>query len=197
MHTSLSRLQSFYSEFKAPLLLHAMIRQEFAGTVALLTSFDAESGLLLSMAAEINPETPVLFLDDGSQAAYARTLTSHLGLRHVHRLTPAAAEASSWKAELSRALDAMGLLAIVTGRRRAGCPKIELDENGVFRINPLAGWTKEEQNGEMAKRILPPYPLTGPVIRAGGPDPCDLAIGAEEGPAEDAAPLQAAATWSV
>jgi phosphoadenosine phosphosulfate reductase len=178
MNISLTRLQSFYGDFKAPLLLHTIIRQEFPGSVALLTSFDADAALLLSMAAEVNPATLVIFLDDGRHSTYARTLTRHLGLNNVRRLSPVTPTEQAWKAELSEVLESLGLLAIITGRRRADLPRIELDENGVFRINPLAGWTKEAQNGEMTKRNLP---LPAPAPAPHEPDPCDLAIGADTG----------------
>lgn len=190
MNISLSRLRSFYSEFNAPLLLHTMMRQEFPGSIAVITSCNAEAGPLLAMVAEINPMTPVLFLDDGKHAAHAQSLARHLGLTHLHRLT-LTAPGANWKAELARSLDAMGLLAVITGRMRAKLPRIELDENGVFRINPLADWTKEEHNSEMTKRRNIPA-FTG--TADGGPDSCDLAIGMEEERHEGTAPVP---SWSV
>ena len=45
MTASLSRLQSFYGDLKAPVLLRAMIKEEFPGNIAMLTSFGADAGL--------------------------------------------------------------------------------------------------------------------------------------------------------
>ena len=157
MNTSLTRLQSFYGGLKAPLLLHAVIRNEFPGTIALATAFAADAGLLLSMVATIDPAVPVLCLPSGSHAAeaaaYGRELTAHLRLTRVHWVTPGGPE------PLAEVLDTMGILALITGRTEAGMPRIALDESGVFRINPLAGSTEEERTLEMQKRNIPPHPL--------------------------------------
>src|SRR5579872_1814674 len=89
---TLSRLQEFYGDLDARLLLHAMIREEFAGKIALISSFGADAALLLAMVAEIDPATPVLFLETQKHFPetldYVRTLTKQLGLMQVHWLTP-------------------------------------------------------------------------------------------------------------
>jgi len=234
MNTSLTRLQSFYSEIKTPLLLHTMIKREFPGSIAVLTSFGAEAGLLLSMVAEVDPATPVLFLNTGKHFAqtldYSRTLSNHLGLSNVRTVAPAPAlladrdvKGELWQSDpvrcctlrksepLARALEDMGYLALITGRSPA--PRtIELDENGVFRINPLAGWKKEAQNDEMIKRSLPSHPLAAAGYVAIGCEACTLkahvgqgtadrwafAAGFEDGPQSgDYSAATPATDWSV
>src|SRR5690348_4194258 len=92
MTTSLDRLQNFYGELDTQQLLRTMIKQEFPGTIALLTSFGADAGLLLALVAETDPETPVLFLETGKHfpetLEYGRTLEKTLGLKNVHWIKP-------------------------------------------------------------------------------------------------------------
>src|SRR5271155_3113208 len=158
MNTSLTRLQSFYGDLKAPLLLHAMIKREFPGTIALATAFAADAGLLLSMVAGIDPATPVLCLPSGKHSPeileYGRTLTTHLSLTRVHWVTP-----GPEPEPLAQILDTMGILALITGRTEAGSHRIALDESGVFRIHPFAGWSEEERMSEMHRRNIPLHPL--------------------------------------
>lgn len=205
MTTSLTRLQNFYGELDAHLLLHAMITQEFSGNIAMLTSFGADAGLLLAMAAEIAPEIPVLFLDTGKHfpetLTYARELEKLFGLKNVRWLTPEPTmltridgDGALWKSQpsrccwlrkvepLNRAIEEMGLLALITGRKRFQTPEranmhsIELDENGVFRVNPLADWSKEKNLEETAKRNIPPHPLVAKGYKSIGCAPCTLPV---------------------
>ena len=209
MSVSLSRLQSFYGDLDALPLLRAMIQREFSGKIALLTSFGADAALLLSMVAEIDPATPVLFLDTGKHfpqtLAYAKELEMQLGLSNVRYLTPDPAiekridaEGELWSVQpnrccwlrkvepLDRALDEFGLEALITGRKRYQTPErqdmeqIELDEKGHFRINPLAYWTKEQQKEETAKRGLAEHPLVKEGYRSIGCAPCTAPVGAGE-----------------
>ena len=56
----------------------------FPGRIALVSSFGAESAVLLHMVSQIDPNTPILFLDTGMQFGqtldYRRTLAERLGL---------------------------------------------------------------------------------------------------------------------
>ena len=92
MAPSLSRLQTFYVDFEAEPLLRAMIHEEFKGNIALISSFGADSAVLIDLVARIDPTTPILFLDTGKhfQATldYVATLEKQLGLKDVRRLTP-------------------------------------------------------------------------------------------------------------
>ena len=65
----------------------------YRGRIALVSSFGAESAVLLHMAAQIDPATPVLFLDTGQLFGqtldYRKTLAKRLGLSDVRDLRPA------------------------------------------------------------------------------------------------------------
>lgn len=196
----------FYGEFGAPALLRAMIREEFPGKIALISSFGADAALLLSMVAEVDPATPVLFLETEKHFPetldYVRTLTRHLGLSQVHWLTPDPALATRtdpngdlWSTQpnrccwlrkvepLDRAVKELGLQALITGRKRyqtserAGLEKIELDDKGIFRINPLVYYSKEKSREEMRARGLPEHPLVGAGYLSIGCAPCTKPVG--------------------
>lgn len=204
---SLSRLQMFYGELDAIPLLRVMIRDEFKGQVGLISSFGADAALLLSMVAEIDPATPVLFLETQKHFPetldYARDLTRQLGLTRVLWLTPDPALAARidpngdlnktqpnrccWlrKVEpLNRAVATLGLKALVTGRKRyqtaerAEMQSIELDDQGIFRINPLATWDKARQKQEVAARHLAAHPLVEKGYLSIGCQPCTAPVGA-------------------
>ena len=70
--------------------LRRAITQDFAGRIAVVSSFGAESALLLALVAEIDPATPVLFVDTGQHfaetLAYRDELTRFLGLSDVRNI---------------------------------------------------------------------------------------------------------------
>ena len=53
----------------------------------------------------------------------------------------------------------------------------QIDEDGVFRINPLAFWTREQiQDAEFEKRHLPEHPLVARGYKSIGCEPCTLPV---------------------
>ena len=205
--TSLSRLAMYHGELDALPLLRAMINDEFKNQIALITSFGADAALLLSMVAEVDAATPVLFLETQKHfpetLRYASFLSEKLGLKNVHWLTPNPEmtaridpEGTLWSTQpdrccwlrkvepLDRAVESLGLKALITGRKRYQTPEraqletIELDDKGIFRINPLALWSRERQAEEIQKRALPPHPLTAQGYRSIGCAPCTKPVAA-------------------
>ena len=67
--------------------------EQFGDRLALVSSFGAESAVLLHLAAQVKPDIPVLFLDTGmlfgQTLDYRKTLAARLGLTNVHDLRPA------------------------------------------------------------------------------------------------------------
>lgn len=198
---SLSRLQMFYGELDALPLLRVILREEFAGEAALISSFGADAALMLSLVAEIDPATPVLFLETQKHFPetldYAKQLTDRLGLANVHWLTPDQEmlaridpEGTLWQTQpnrccwlrkvepLNRAVAQLGIKALITGRKRyqtserANMHSIELDEQGIFRINPLAEWSRQRQKEEVQQRGLPEHPLVAKGYPSIGCLPC-------------------------
>lgn len=204
-HVSLSRLSMYHGNLDALPLMRAMIFDEFAGKIALISSFGADAALMLALVSEVNPNTPVLFLETQKHFPetldYAKTLTDRLKLTQVHWLKPdpemaaridAAGDLWSttpnrccWlrKVEpLNKAVEQLGLQALITGRKRYQTPDrsqmqtIELDDKGIFRINPIALWSKERQKQEVVVRNLPEHPLVAKGYPSIGCAPCTAPV---------------------
>ncbi len=174
----------------------------FPRRVAVLSSFGADSALLLAMVAEIDPSVPVLFLDTGRHfpetLAYRHALAERLGLTDIRDIRPDPIEAAAedpdgdlWLAAdaccalrksrpLARAL--LPFAAWVTGRRRdqastrAALPVVERD-GPRFKINPLAGWDTARVAAEVRRRDLPRHPLTTRGYLSIGCAPCTVPVG--------------------
>lgn len=166
-------------------ILSAALRDTFPGKAAVVSSFGAESAVLLHLVAEINPATPVLFVDTGRHfaetIAYRDRLVAHLGLRDVRSIGPTAEEVARLDADLSRATwDPDGCCAFrkvapleralggfdawITGRKRfqaatrLDLPVFEADGQHV-KINPLASWSTADIAAYVDAHGLPAHPL--------------------------------------
>jgi phosphoadenosine phosphosulfate reductase len=189
-------------------LLRRAITRDFAGRFAIVSSFGADSAMLLALAAEIDPAVPVLFLDTGKHftetLAYRDTLVARLGLRDVRSITPDPARVADRDprgdlhlfipddccalrkvAPLERAL--VPFAAWATGRRRhqsatrAALPFVE-HVDGRVKINPLADWSAERIQAELVRRDLPRHPLVERGYPSIGCAPCTRAIRPGEDP---------------
>jgi phosphoadenosine phosphosulfate reductase len=153
--------------------------------IALVSSFGAESAVLLHMAAQIKPDLPVLFLDTGmlfgQTLDYRQQLAHRLGLTDVRDLRPQFQDlavhdpaADLWKTNtdacchirkvlpLERALE--GFDGWITGRKRfQGGERLRLkvveQSERQIKFNPLANWTKERIDAYAAEHDLPAHPL--------------------------------------
>jgi sulfate adenylyltransferase subunit 2 len=178
-------------------LLRAVFK-EMPGQIALVSSFGAESAVLLAMAAEVDPGVPVVFLDTGKlfgeTLTYRDKLSKHLGLTNVITVKPdPAAEAeldkpgTLWRDNpdacchfrkvepLDRAM--IPFAGWITGRKRfqsksrAALPVIEA-EAGKLKINPLATWDAKRIAEEFKRRQLPAHPLVADGFLSIGCMPC-------------------------
>ena len=187
-------------------LLARAIRDDLRGRVTLVSSFGAESVLLLALVAEIDPATPVLFLETDRHfpetLAYRAAVAHRLGLTDVRDLRPAPVEAADadptgelWYYDpdaccalrkvrpLERAL--AGFEAWVTGRKRHQAMTrerlsfIELD-GGRIKLNPLADWDRDRIEAEITRRGLSRHPLVARGYKSIGCATCTRAVGAGE-----------------
>lgn len=73
-------------------MVEDLLAHEFCGRIAVVSSFGAESAVLLHMVSDIDIDTPVLFLDTGrtfpETLEYRDRLVSFLGLRNVLSVHP-------------------------------------------------------------------------------------------------------------
>jgi phosphoadenosine phosphosulfate reductase len=180
----------------------------FAGRTALVSSFGAESAVLLDMVATVDPATPVIFLDTGKlfeeTQAYREELVELLRLSDVRAVRPDAAALARddaggdlWRrdpdlccdlrktAPLQRALE--GFVAWITGRKRfqaglrSGLPVIEPERSsGRIKLNPLALWSAEDVERYLLLRNLPRHPLVERGYRSIGCTTCTRPVGAGE-----------------
>ncbi|MCH2037744.1 MAG: phosphoadenylyl-sulfate reductase [Rickettsiales bacterium] len=198
---SLSRLQTFYGHLNAHDLMRVMVEEEFPDQIALLSSFGADSAMLISILAEVNPDVPILFLETHKHfpetLAYIKTLEAKFGLTNIQYLEPDKTlvnnidkDGNLWESQpnrccwlrkvepLDRAMKEFGYKALITGRKyyqtkdRENAPSIEKDEDGIFKVNPIISWTKEQFKEEFIARDLPPHPLVANNYLSIGCMPC-------------------------
>ncbi len=183
-------------------LLRCAITEQYAGRLAVVSSFGADSAMLLALVADIDRDVPVIFLETGKHfpetLAYRLDLVRRLGLRDVRDIRPDPAELAKadpqgdlhrWipddccamrkVAPLERALAPFAAWA--TGRRRqqartrAALSFIEAVGDRV-KFNPLADWSAERITAELARRDLARHPLVAQGFRSIGCAPCTRAI---------------------
>lgn len=183
-------------------VLRIAIRDLFPGEIALVSSFGAEAAVLLHLVAQVDPATPVLFLDTGKLFAetlrYRDMLAARLGLRDLRVLTPdpkalAANDAGGtlWfrdadaccrirKVEpLQRGLKPFA--AWINGRKRfqsatrRAIPLVEAD-GARLKFNPLAGWGPGEIAAYFEAHDLPRHPLAAQGYASIGCEPCTLPV---------------------
>lgn len=187
-----------YGELAGEELLKPLIHDVFPDRIALVSSFGAESAVLLHMVSRIDRSTPVIFLDTGKlfpeTLAYRDELVGRLRLRDVRSVRPREedivrrdAEGYLWfndpdrcchirKVEpLERAL--RGFTAWITGRKQFhGAERSVLSavETADWRlkVNPLARWGREEIEAYLDRHSLPRHPLVAEGYRSIGCMPC-------------------------
>jgi phosphoadenosine phosphosulfate reductase len=205
------RLNRLYRGADTREMLAGVLQDRVAGDVAVVSSFGAESAVLLHLIASVDPTTPVLFLETGKHfaetLAYRDLLIARFGL-NVINLTPDSAALAArdesglrWSYDpdgccdlrkvqpLARAL--VDLDATITGRKgfqsatRAGLPRFEIDRSdaqGRLKINPLADWNSEILSAYFAEHDLPVHPLVAEGYPSIGCSPCTSRVAPGEDP---------------
>ncbi|MGI4746366.1 MAG: phosphoadenylyl-sulfate reductase [Janthinobacterium lividum] len=187
------------------ILLHA-IRDVLPGRIATVSSFGAESVVLLSLIAEIDPSLPVIFLETGKHfpetLAYRDELTARLGLTDVRSVAPRMQAVVDqdptgelWYFDsdacctlrkvqpLDRALAPFD--AWISGRKRfqsatrTALPFVERDGDRI-KLNPIADWDGAQVQAEMKLRGLPAHPLVERGFASIGCAVCTRSVAAGE-----------------
>jgi len=180
--------------------------RSFPGRIALVSSFGAESAVLLHLIAQADRATPVVFLDTGKlfgeTKRYRDQLIGVLGLTDVRSVTPdpnAVVKRDPKGVLWSQNLDACCALRKVeplqralrpfdawfTGRKafqashRAALPSVEMAE-GRFKINPLIAWARTDIEAYFAEFDLPRHPLEADGYLSIGCMPCTSRVGQGE-----------------
>ncbi|WP_415423790.1 phosphoadenylyl-sulfate reductase [Acetobacter fabarum] len=175
--------------------------------LAVMSSFGAESALLLAFVAEAERDMKVLFLNTGKHfpqtLAYRRELADVLGLSNVEDIGPSSEQVSDrdptgelWAFDPDaccklRKVEPLNVASLpydvlVTGRKRgqaatrAAMEIVEERGDGQIRINPLAFWSAQDIAAEMQRRALPPHPLVAEGYLSIGCAPCTRPVDGHE-----------------
>jgi phosphoadenosine phosphosulfate reductase len=181
-----SLLNARYKHHGATAVLEHALKDADLGKVALVSSFGAESVVLLHLVSVIAPETPVLFIDTRmlfpETLDYQRELAEKLALCDIrtirahpgkvafedpdgtlHQFNTDACCAVRKIEPLERALaDFDGW---ITGRKRyQGATRdqvefFEAEGETRIKVNPLAHWGREDLEEYMIENRLPRHPL--------------------------------------
>ncbi len=189
-------------------VLRAAIGDFFPGRIALVSSFGADSAVLLHMVAQIDASLPVVFVDTGhlfaETLAYRDRLIARLGLRDCRTIHPDASELAAtdpetflWAANsdaccklrkvvpLARALQ--GFEAWISGRKRyQATTRQSLDlfeaDGQRTKVNPLAEWSAVDVHAYLDAWDLPQHELVARNYPSIGCMPCTSSVR----PGEDA-----------
>lgn len=204
---NLNNIVESYAGLEGRQLMSAVIKNH-SGRVALLSSFGAESSVLLHMVSELAPGLPILFLDTEKlfpeTLAYRDQLVRELGLTNLRNITPD-------PEDLER-VDPDGILhtfdkdlcchfrktvpmqkafadfdIIISGRKRFhGATRSDLQfisvQDDKVKIEPLAGFSALDLSSYMISHHLPSHPLKLQGYRSVGCVPCTVLGGTDEDP---------------
>lgn len=175
-------------EKQKPTEIIAWAVREFSMALAMTSSFGPESGVLLHLVSQVNPEIPVLFLETGyhfpETLEYKEALVKRFGLKNIfdlradpkrrqqlidqHADKPYDQDPDQCchinKVEpLDEALKKYA--AWMTGIRRNQTDVrktiriVELYEGGRYKISPLANWTSRDTWWYLKEHQIPQHPL--------------------------------------
>ena len=193
-------LNTRYRHHGAVAVLEHALNDPDLGRVALVSSFGAESVVLLHLVSVVAPQTPVLFIDTRllfpETLAYQREIAERLDLRDIRVIRAGLTDLTAADPDgtlhqrntdaccdlrktlpLDRAL--AGFDAWITGRKRyQGTTRAALDffeaeaGTGRIKVNPLAHWGKEDVADYMLNNRLPRHPLVAQGYPSIGCAPC-------------------------
>ena len=191
-------LDALYGHLAAREIIARSVRDRFPGKIAVVSSFGADSAVLLHMIAEIDRDIPIIFLETGKHfeetLQYRDALVADFGLSNVLAVKPedAALERLDPKGILHqtdtdaccqiRKVEPMARAVLpydawFTGRKRfqastrSAMPVFESVGTRI-RINPLARWTTSDQADYMRKHALRANPLVAYGYLSIGCFPC-------------------------
>lgn len=201
-------LNTRYRHHSATDVMHAALRE--AGNIALVSSFGAESVVLLHMAAVIDKTTPVIFIDTEmlftETLVYQAEVSERLGLKNVSIIRASAQDVAAGDPDgtlhqrdtdaccalrktepLNRALAEFD--GWITGRKRfqsgsrAALDFFEVEDDADrLKVNPLAHWAPEDVAAYMDENRLPRHPLVALGYPSIGCAPCTSPVAKGEDP---------------
>jgi len=205
---SAARLGAKFAGMDTRELMRLVIEDLFPRRIALVSSFGADSAVLLHMVAQIDKTTPVLFIDTqvlfAETLAYRDELVTLLGLSNVITIGPKPAlltaedpENFLWASNPGRCCEIRKVLPLaealegydawISGRKRFqahtrnGLAVFE-SEGGRIKINPLAHWPAVKIRDYLDAFDLPRHPLVAKGYFSIGCIPCTSPVRPGEDP---------------
>jgi len=195
----LAPLNARYEAMTAQEILRHAIHEQFVDRITIVSSFGAESVILLHMISQIEPNLPVIMLNTGKlfgeTLRYRDRLQDKLKLTDVRTNFPHPDDlladdpkGSLWQRDADACCDLRKVRpqaravapfdALITGRKRfqtgtrATMDIIERDTDGRFKLNPLANWQLDELKAYIEQHDLPRHPLVKDGYLSIGCMPC-------------------------
>ncbi len=209
LDAKVAALNERYRHHSATAVLERAFHDPEVGNLALVSSFGAESVVLLHLVSVVAPGTPVLFVDTQmlfpETLDYQRELADKLNLTDI-RLIRADRRDTSFEdpdgtlhqfntdsccnlrkvVPLERAL--RGFDGWVTGRKRfqastrSALQFFENEDGKRIKVNPLAHWGREDLEDYMVNNRLPRHPLVAKGYPSIGCAPCTSPVAEGEDP---------------
>ncbi|EHQ57391.1 thioredoxin-dependent phosophoadenylyl-sulfate reductase [gamma proteobacterium HIMB55] len=205
LHSIASRLGDAWGALSTQEALErALCGDAFVKNPALVSSFGADSAVLLHMVSMIKPDAQVIFLDTGfhfpETLVHRNQLVEKLGLKNVRSASvdPIAEKRLDARRRLHLSnpdsccqLRKVSVLdrhlrmndAWISGQRRSqsmtrsSIAMVEVDEaRGKLKLNPLANWSHSDIAAYKAEHALPEHPLVAKGFPSIGCQPCTSAI---------------------
>jgi len=154
-----AELDALYGELSPQAIIERSIRDDFNGEIGAVSSFGADSAVLLHLIAEVDPALPIVFLDTGKHFGetldYRDALAVDFGLRNVRVVSPD-------EAALSR-IDPEGTLH---RRDTDACCDVRKVEPMARGVAPFRAWfTGRKRFQSSTRQALPVFEAVGPRIR--------------------------------
>ena len=210
-HRSLAimALNGMFGEMDGVSVLRQAVNDLLKDDVAVVSSFGADSSVLLHMVSIVDPTVPVYFLETGKHfpetLAYVEILKSQLGLTNVRWLRPDPKDLARfdphgdlWETDpdscchirKTEPLDAeiAQFAGWVTGRKRyqtverGVLPHFELTSDDRIKVNPLAYFNDADIATYKLEHGLPEHPLFAKGYKSIGCAPCTTIVAEGEDP---------------
>jgi phosphoadenosine phosphosulfate reductase len=202
-------LNGMFDEMDGVGVLRQAVEEVLPGDIAIVSSFGADSSVLLHMVSQVDKGLPIYFLETGKHfpetLEYVRTLERQLGLTNVRWLHPDPKDIARfdpagdlWETDpdscchirktdpLETAIAEFG--GWVTGRKRyqtkerGVLPHFELTSDDRVKVNPLAYFSDSDVNAYKKDHGLPEHPLFEKGYRSIGCAPCTTIVAEGEDP---------------
>jgi phosphoadenosine phosphosulfate reductase len=206
---SIMALNGIYDEMDGVAVLRHAVTELLPNDMAIVSSFGADSSVLLHMLSQVDKTLPVYFLETGKHFPetldYVRTLEKHLGLTNIRWLRPDPKDLARfdpngdlWETDpdscchirktepLEAEIAKFG--GWVTGRKRyqtkerGVLPHFELTSDDRIKVNPLAYFSDTDVNAYKKEHGLPEHPLFEKGYKSIGCAPCTTIVAEGEDP---------------